>query len=329
MPNAPGDDSTGGQAYIFLGILGGALALLGLLSLLYSQVARRRRPLYSGRYTRLGFGLLAVGALFGFSGWLLRPPSQPSQELTMLGGQKPPLATPLPVTDTPILPPTKAAAPGVHKPTEPPGETPVSPPTEGPIPPTPTLTAGEVDISYLLPTPTPNVLPDFPIPTPTALPAVGLDGGAPDSSPVNRIVIPKMDLDTIVKYVPFSGSTWLISGLKQEVAWMGEPSWPGLGSNTGLAGHVDLVTGEKGPFWNLSELKSGDEVVLHTQQKQYTYRVTDQITVEDYDMSVVEPSDKPLITLITCTEWDNELHLYLKRLIVYAELKNIQSLSAQ
>ena len=132
-----------------------------------------------------------------------------------------------------------------------------------------------------------------------------------------------INLDTVVKYVPFSGYTWLISGLKQEVAWMGDTSWPGLGGNTGLAGHVDLVDGSPGPFWNLNQLKPGDQVRIHTQQKVYTYRVSGQRVVEDTDTSVIAPTGKPQITLITCTDWSGELRTYLQRLIVFAEFEQV------
>jgi LPXTG-site transpeptidase (sortase) family protein len=262
----------------------------------------------------------------------------------MLAGVKPPISTSLPVLPVSDNPPTEAA------PADVPGPTQQSEhgfevtqtvellelrPTPNPSElienqslPTPTLTNGEIDISHLLPTPTPSVLPDYPIPTPTAFAAVGPNGSEPDSSAVSRIVIPSMSLDAIVKYVPFNGSTWLISGLKQEVAWMGDTSWPGLGGNTGLAGHVDLVTGEKGPFWNLRNLRSGDEVKLYTAQRIYTYRVSEQKVVEDTDLTVIQESTKPKLTLITCTGWNNQVRLYLQRLVVSAELINMQPLSS-
>jgi sortase A len=202
-------------------------------------------------------------------------------------------------------------------------------PTQNPAQPTPTLSKGEVDVSYLLPTATPLNLPHFDIPTPTAMPATGPDGGAPDSSAVTRLVIPKMGLDTVVEYVPFNGSTWLISGLHQEIAWMGDTSWPGLGGNTGLAGHVDLVTGAKGPFWNLKDLKTGDQITLYTEKNIYTYQVREQTVVEDYDLSVIQPTDKPQLTLITCTTWDPDLRMYIKRLVVYADLANVHPQTSQ
>jgi len=197
-----------------------------------------------------------------------------------------------------------------------------------PAQPTPTLSPGEIDISHLLPTATPINLPEFNIPSPTFIPSTGPDGGSPDSSAVTRLVIPKMGLDTVVKYVPFSGSTWLISGLKQEIAWMGDTSWPGLGGNTGLAGHVDLVTGAKGPFWNLKDLQAGDPVTVYTEKNIYTYQVREQTVVGDYELSVIQPTNKPQITLITCTSWDAELHMYLNRLVVYADLTSVRPVTA-
>jgi LPXTG-site transpeptidase (sortase) family protein len=136
-------------------------------------------------------------------------------------------------------------------------------------------------------------------------------------------------VDTVVKYVPFNGETWLIGGLKQEVAWMGDTSWPGLGGNTGLAGHVDLADGSAGPFWRLKELKSGDVIMLYTEKNIYTYQMRAQVTVEDYDLSVIAPTEKPQLTLITCINWDATLHAYVQRLVVYADLVGVEPIANQ
>ena len=116
-------------------------------------------------------------------------------------------------------------------------------------------------------------LPNFPIPTPeiTGTPQPGEVG--PDTSAIIRIVIPAIQLDTEVKYVPYDGFTWLITGLRQEVAWMGNTSWPGLGSNTGLAGHVTVAGIGDGPFRHLDELPNGELVLLYTEKNIYTYQV--------------------------------------------------------
>ena len=163
-------------------------------------------------------------------------------------------------------------------------------------------------------------LPDYPIPTPeiTVTPQPGQEG--PDTSPVVRIAIPALMLDTVVKYVPYDGFSWLISGLRQEVAWMGGTSWPGLGSNTGLAGHVTVAGMGDGPFRHLDELPAGEIVILYTEQNIYTYQVRESLVTNEDDMSVTLPTDNPQVTLITCVDWDEESHNYLHRLIVIADL---------
>jgi sortase A len=169
-----------------------------------------------------------------------------------------------------------------------------------------------------------ETLPDYPIPTPQVTITPGKDGNLPDTSAVQRILIPALGLDTMVKYVPFDGETWLIAGLQNEVAWMGNTSWPGLDGNTGLAGHVTLRNGADGPFRYLENLKAGDEITLFTEKNIYRYRVTELEVVEQTDLSVIQPADRKELTLITCTDWDAYAKSYLKRLAVLADLDAVQ-----
>ncbi len=171
-------------------------------------------------------------------------------------------------------------------------------------------------------------LPNYPIPTPkiTVTPSPGQD--QPDTSPVVRIVIPAMLLDTVVKYVPFDGDTWLITGLRQEIAWMGETSWPGLGGNTGLAGHVTVAGMGDGPFRHLDELPAGELVVLYTERNIYTYQVREKRVTGAEDMSVVLPTNNPQISLITCIDWDDGAKTYINRLIVIADLVRAEPILA-
>jgi LPXTG-site transpeptidase (sortase) family protein len=165
-----------------------------------------------------------------------------------------------------------------------------------------------------------DTLPNYPIPSPviSVTPKPGVVG--PDTSAITRIVIPVMMLDTVVKYVPFDGVTWMIAGLKQEVAWMGNTSWPGLGGNTGLAGHVTVAGMGDGPFRHLDELPVGELVLLYTENNVYTYKVRESKVTDDGDMTVVSPTNNAQVSLITCVEWDEDSHTYLKRLVVYADL---------
>ncbi len=118
-------------------------------------------------------------------------------------------------------------------------------------------------------------------------------------------MIPALNLDTVVAYIPFDGHTWMIQGLREEVAWLGETSWPGLGGNTALAGHVTVANIGNGPFRFLYNLKQGDEVQLYTEKNIYAYRVRDKREVAITDLSVTAKTDNPQVTLITCVEWDD------------------------
>ncbi|HSQ26666.1 MAG TPA: sortase [Anaerolineales bacterium] len=270
-------------------LLAGTLALLGAGALVYGIWARKKKPLWANWFMLAGVILLCGGALFGAAAWGFQSiPDQRPQELAAVSH----------VTQAPEVNP-----PALAQPTD------------------------FVEVWDAWPTPTPNSLPDYPIPDPPEHLMQGADGNEPDSSDMTRITIPAMGLDTVVKYVPFDSSSWLIGGLKQEVAWMGDTSWPGLGSNTGLAGHVDLANGDSGPFWNLGDLKAGDQVTVFTEHNQYTYMVRDSRIVPDSDLSVIEPTEKPQLTLITCAGWDAELKLYLLRLVVFADLVEVKPLN--
>jgi len=53
-------------------------------------------------------------------------------------------------------------------------------------------------------------MPSYPIPTPSGIPTPAADGKAADTSAIERIVIPALNVDTVVAYVPFDGHTWMI-----------------------------------------------------------------------------------------------------------------------
>jgi LPXTG-site transpeptidase (sortase) family protein len=174
--------------------------------------------------------------------------------------------------------------------------------------------------AYLFGTPeAEDTLPSYPIPTPTLSPEIE-EGNTPDTSPIVRIVIPSLDLDAKVAYVPFDGQTWMIQGLREEIAWMGNTSWPGLGGNTGLAGHVTVRGLGNGPFRYLDDIIQNDVIYIYTEENIYTYSVREKRVVDQADLSVVDPSENAQITLITCLEWDEDLEIYIKRLAVMADL---------
>lgn len=174
---------------------------------------------------------------------------------------------------------------------------------------------------FATPAPQPIVtLPVYPIPTPEVTITTVPGEDEPDTSAVKRIVIPYLLVDTVVAYIPFDGHTWIIDGLTQEVAWLGNTSWPGLGSNTSLAGHVTVTGQGDGPFRYLEELPVGEWVIVYTEKNMYTYQVREHSIVDLDALWVTYATENPQITLITCTNWNDEVDAWLDRLVVYADL---------
>jgi sortase A len=81
-----------------------------------------------------------------------------------------------------------------------------------------------------------------------------------------------------------------------------------------LSAHNDIF-GEL--FRDLDQLKPGDEVLISTASQDFTYRVTGTRIVEPTEVSVLEPTAKPTITLISCYPYlvDNQ------RIVVFGELE--------
>lgn len=103
--------------------------------------------------------------------------------------------------------------------------------------------------------------------------------------------------------------------------------YPGEGSNTVLAGHVDsLQEGEEGVFSDLDKLNHGDLVTFHTNSETINYKVT-RVNTYTSDNAPLEQifgsSPRDRLTLITCTgAWQQEEEAYQERLVVTAERVN-------
>ena len=72
---------------------------------------------------------------------------------------------------------------------------------------------------------------------------------------------------------------------------------PGKNGNVVLSAHNDIF-GEI--FRNLDQLEPGDEVVLHTNQRAYTYIVTGWDVVEPTYVEAMSQTAEPVVTLISC-----------------------------
>ena len=128
------------------------------------------------------------------------------------------------------------------------------------------------------------------------------DGNAvpvPPGDPTMYMSIPKLGIS---RAIVADGEVGLELGA-MHLAGTGYPWLPG--SNTFIAGHrVGFPgTGSDRIFYSLPSMSQGDEIILEDSVGQvYTYRVSEIFAVSPYDMGVIEPVGRDVVTLQVCTE---------------------------
>lgn len=146
------------------------------------------------------------------------------------------------------------------------------------------------------------------------------------------IVIPKINVDVPVDYNAKPDYDSQMAAMKNGLAYFGiagASSKPGQVGNTPVAGHSSNDVLESGNykfiFAQLEKVQVGDTVYASYQGTRYTYVVTKKDIVLPTEVSrLVYATDKPLLTLITCTP----LGTAQKRLLVSAEQINPSPASA-
>jgi len=88
---------------------------------------------------------------------------------------------------------------------------------------------------------------------------------------------------------------------------------PGESGNVGIAGHRDTI------FRPLRNTRVGNTLALTTADTRYQYRVTRTMIVNPEDVSVLDPTDNQVLTLVTCYPFTYIGHAP-RRFIVRAEL---------
>ena len=136
---------------------------------------------------------------------------------------------------------------------------------------------------------------NLPLPTPGPAQAV-------------RIQIQAINVDAPV----VQGDSWdqLKKGVGQHIG----SADPGQIGNVVLSAHDD-VFGEI--FRNLDRLQPGDQVLVFTAQQQYVYIVTSSQIVAPTQVEVMNPTNDPTLTLISCYPYMVDK----KRIVVFAKLQ--------
>ncbi|MCA1831298.1 MAG: class E sortase [Actinomycetota bacterium] len=136
--------------------------------------------------------------------------------------------------------------------------------------------------------------------------------------PLTRIIIPKLKLNVIV-VEGISGNA-----LRAGAGHYESTALPGDYGNVAIAGHR---TGFGEPFRHLERLRAGDQIILVTPLGRYTYEVVPPFDAHANpwittatDLSVIQPTAEPSLTLTTC----DPPHTSLNRMIVRARRVTVE-----
>ncbi len=163
----------------------------------------------------------------------------------------------------------------------------------------------------------------------------------PSTAAIERIVIPKFDVDAPVIVLGLDEDNVMESPDEPcDAGWYDFTSRPGFGSNAVFSGHVDWFNlgssgckcdkaggcGGAGPavFWSLKDLEQDDLIEVRLQDGTvYQYRVIARTQVDPSTadiQKIVGPTEREVITIITCGgSFDFEARHYTERVVVRAE----------
>jgi LPXTG-site transpeptidase (sortase) family protein len=141
----------------------------------------------------------------------------------------------------------------------------------------------------------------------------------------DQVVIPTLKINASVVSKPYSELSWDLTTLGQDVALLGDIPNQTSVNNVILAAHVTVRDGSNGPFRYLWKLNPGDQVILQDDNFIYTYIVREQLLVYPDETAILEDSQTPQLTLITCTTWNEETLSYLRRRAIVADLEGVES----
>jgi len=165
----------------------------------------------------------------------------------------------------------------------------------------PTLTPTPLIVSVVLPSGhTPPTSPEGARPNEAEIPQhlkplvqslANIPLPTPGPEQANRLQIPALGVDAPI--VQGDGWEQLKKGVGQHIG----SANPGEKGNIVLSAHNDIF-GEI--FRDLDRLKPGDEINIYTNQRAYTYVVSESDVVEPTQVDIMDNTSQPTLTLISC-----------------------------
>jgi sortase A len=127
-----------------------------------------------------------------------------------------------------------------------------------------------------------------PVPAPFPAPVATTAVEPAEGESLGRLEVPRLDVSVMVAQ-GVSGST-----LRRAAGHIPGTALPGQLGNVGIAGHRDTF------FRPLKDIRKNDTLTLTTLDGTYQYVVDSTQVVSPDDVSVLDPTGRPTLTLVTC-----------------------------
>lgn len=150
--------------------------------------------------------------------------------------------------------------------------------------------------------------------------------------PPKTLLIPSIDVEADVEHVGVTLSgNMSVPREFENVGWMRHGPEPGSIGNAVMAGHLDTGSGKEAVFYNLKNIKIGDEVFVLNEENEKLRFIVKKIELVDYNNPPKETidqifgaSDVPMLNLITCDgTWIPEERTYSNRLVIFTEFDGV------
>jgi LPXTG-site transpeptidase (sortase) family protein len=137
-----------------------------------------------------------------------------------------------------------------------------------------------------------------------------------------------LEIPSLGQYVPIVGvpnrdGEWDLDWLENQAGYLNGTAYPTWEGNTVITAHVFLANGLPGPFYNLDQLRWGDQITIHAYGLEYVYEVQEVRWVLPNSTTPYQHEDLDWITLITCKGFDEQTADYRYRSVVRAVLTQI------
>lgn len=120
----------------------------------------------------------------------------------------------------------------------------------------------------------------------------------------DRLVIPKLAVNVPLLFPDSADDGVLLANLQDGVVHYPGTAMPGEEGNLFITGHSSQLAWQAGRYKDvfalLDKLEPGDQVLVYYARTKYVYEVTEERTVDPTEVSILDPTESPTLSLMTC-----------------------------